>query len=170
MLNGRSAAIATSGILTAVMLVFRCPEWLHADSWHVAFVHHFFHANLFHLAANCLSLWLMLRLPSARLDIRQIVTAYICASVSWYFATRDVVGASNFIFAFAGLRTPSFRSKWWRLQSVRTFLVVTVLMAVFPQVSAVTHVISFGLGCMCSAVTRTLKETDHDLVRISSHR
>lgn len=169
MLDGRGTAIVTSGMLAAVMLAFRCPEWLHADSWRVALVHHFFHANVFHLAVNCLSLWLMLRVPSVRIGWRDILAAYACATASWFFATRDVIGASNFIFALAGLRTPSFRSGWWRRSSVRTFLAVTVFMAVFPQVSALTHIVSFGLGCVFSAVFRTFNRISHDLARISSH-
>lgn len=169
MLDGRDTAIVISGMLAAIMLVFRCPEWLHADSWHVALVHHLFHANVFHLAVNCLSLWLMLRVPSVRIGWRDILAAYVCATASWFLATRDVVGASNFIFALAGLRTPSFRSEWWRRSSVRTFLIVTVLMAAFPQVSAVTHIVSFTLGCLVSAVSRTINMTSHDLDRISAH-
>lgn len=167
MLNGKDTAIVMSGMLLAVMIAFQCPEWLHAGSWHVAVLHHLFHANVFHLAVNCLSLWLLFRKTVLRPSV--LVTAYLCASASWFASSVDVVGASNFIYAFVGLRTPSFRSGWWKLPSVRMFLAITLLMAVFPQVSAVTHVVSFMLGCLCSAVSRIIKRISDDLDRISSH-
>lgn len=167
MKGGREKVIVMMGLLVACMLLFRCPEWLHSDAWHVAFLHHFFHVNIFHLAVNCLSLWLMFRNPSSRLGWGEVVTAYVIASLSWFTATADVAGASNFIYALIGLRTPPLDSPWWKARQVRLFLVVTVIMAVFPQVSAVTHVTSFCMGCMAASVSRFIKSTGHDLDRVT---
>lgn len=154
-------------MLTVFLLLFRCPEWLHSHWWGISLIHHFFHANIFHLAVNCLSLWLMFRNPASVLRWRTVVMAYALATVSWFVSSADVVGASNFIFALIGLRTPSFRHAWWKQPSVRLFLAVTVAMAFIPQISALTHIVSFSLGCAVASVSRLINRTSNDLRRAS---
>ena len=155
------------GILTVFLLLFRTPEWLHSRWWGISLVHHFFHANIFHLAVNCLSLWLMFRNPSSVLRWSTLAIAYVLASLSWFASTAHVIGASNIIFALIGLRTPSFRHAWWKQPSVRFFLAVTVAMAVIPQVSAVTHIVSFSLGCAVASVSRIINRTSNDIRKVS---
>ena len=167
MRTGRDAVIIATGLLLVVLLLSGCPQWLHLDRWYIAFVHHFFHVNIFHLAVNCFSLWMMWSNPLTFFSKTQIILAYMLASASWFFSPVDVAGASNFIFALIGLRTPSFKSEWWKRQSVIVFLVVTVLMAVFPQVSAVTHIVSFIFGCIGAATLRVLKKIGNDIRRAS---
>lgn len=169
MRTGRDKAIIMIGILTAFLLLFHAPEWLHSRCWKISLVHHFYHANIFHLAVNCLSLWLMFRSSASVLRWSTIATAYILATASWFASPADVIGASNFIFALIGLRTPSFRHSWWKQRSVLFFLIVTAAMAVLPQVSAITHVVSFCLGCMVAALSRIINRISHDLSRISSY-
>lgn len=165
MRTGSDVAIVTIGLFVAVMLLSGCPQWLHADHWCICLVYHFFHANIFHLAVNGLSLWLMLRnRPIASV---QLLSAFVIGSLSWFFATADVVGASNIIFALIGLRTPSFRSAWWRQPSVIIFFVITILMSCLPQVSAVTHLVSFVLGCAGAFVSRILNGIGNDIRRAS---
>ena len=168
MRTGRDISIIAIGILLATMLLFGCPQWLHSDAWHVAFLHHFFHVNIFHLAVNSLSLWMMWR-RAPSIDWHLVFTAFILASLSWFASSADVAGASNFIFAALGLRTPELTSRWWRQASVITFLAVTILMAALPQVSAVTHIVSFVSGCICAAVFRTLKQIGDDVRRAAYH-
>lgn len=170
MRTGRDKAITIAGILTVFMLLFQCPEWLHSDVWYIAAVHHFYHANIFHLAVNCLSLWLMFRNPSSVLRWSTVAAAYVLASLSWFASSADVIGASNFIFAIVGLRTPAFSHSWWRQPSVLFFLIVTVAMAVLPQVAAITHIVSFSSGCLVASVSRFIKRISHDLHRVSNNR
>lgn len=166
MRTGSDFVIVTAGVLLAILLLFGCPTWLHRDVWYVAFAHHFFHVNPFHLAVNCLSLWTLRN----RVTALQCVAAYIIATASWFFAVTDVAGASNFIFALIGLRTPSLKSMWWRQSAVLVFLVTMVLMAVFPQVSALTHIVSFVLGCAGAALSRLFSRITDDVRRASYHR
>lgn len=166
MRTGRDFVIVTAGVLFVIMMLFGCPTWLHVDAWYVAFAHHFFHVNVFHLALNCFSLWTLRN----RVTLPHCVVAYLLATASWFFSSVDVAGASNFIFALIGLRTPSFRSVWWRQCSVGIFLVTMVLMAAFPQVSAVTHIVSFVLGCVGAAVSRLFSRITDDIRRASYHR
>lgn len=166
MRTGRDFVIVGIGILTCSMLLWGCPVWLHRDAWYVAFAHHFFHVNVFHLAVNCLSLWTL----RYRISLKQALAAYLLATASWFFSPVDVAGISNFIFALIGLRTPSFRSVWWRQVSVLVFLVTTVLMAALPQVSALTHIISFAFGCAGAAVSRLFISIADDVRRASYNR
>ena len=166
MRTGSDFVIVTAGALLAILLLFGCPLWLHSDVWYVAFAHHFFHVNVFHLAVNCLSLWTLRN----RVTLPQCVAAYLFATASWFFSSADVAGASNFIFALIGLRTPSFRSIWWRQSSVLVFLVTMALMAAFPQVSAVTHMVSFVFGCIGAAFSRLFIRIADDVRRASYHR
>lgn len=170
MRTGRDKAIIIIGILTVFLLLFHTPQWLHSHWWGIALVHHYFHANIFHLAVNCLSLWLMFRNSSSVLRWSTIATAYVLATISWFASSADVIGASNFIFALVGLRTPAFSHSWWKQPSVRFFLIVTVAMAAFPQVSAVTHLVSFSLGCLAASASRLIQRTSHDLNRVSYNR
>lgn len=165
MRTGSDYVIVTAGVLLAILLLFGCPTWLHRDVWYVAFAHHFFHVNVFHLAVNCLSLWTLRN----KVTLPQCVAAFLIATASWFFSA-DAVGTSNFIFALIGLRTPSFRSVWWRQASVLVFLVTTVLMAALPQVSALTHIISFAFGCAGAAVSRVFSRIADDIRRASYNR
>lgn len=166
MRTGRDCIIVTAGVLLVILLLFGCPQWLHRDAWYVAFAHHFFHVNVFHLAVNCFSLWTLRN----RTSLHQALAAYLLATASWFFSPVDVAGASNFIFALIGLRTPSFRSVWWRQTSVLVFLITTILMAALPQVSALTHIISFAFGCAGAAVSRVFSRIADDVRRASYHR
>lgn len=165
MRTGSDYVIVTAGGLLTILLLFGCPAWLHRDVWYVAFAHHFFHVNVFHLAVNCLSLWTLRN----KVTLPQCVAAFLIATASWFFSA-DAVGASNFIFALIGLRTPSFRSVWWRQASVLVFLVTTVLMAALPQVSTLTHIISFAFGCAGAAVSRVFSRIADDIRRASYNR
>lgn len=147
-----------------MQMLFGCPVFLHSDCGYIALVHHFFHANIFHLAVNCLSLWTLFR-PGRRYGISQIVFAYLIGSASWFFTSADVVGFSNVLFALIGLRTPSLKDAWWRRSSVVVFLAVTALMAFLPQVSVVTHIVSFVFGCIVAGILRVIQRIRNDFRR-----
>lgn len=87
-------------------------------------------------------------------------------AVSVYpLALRPVIGFSNILYATLGLRTPSFKSSWWRKPAVITFLVVTVLMLFIPQFSAVTHIAAFAIGVGLAALHRSYLEFTKDARR-----
>ena len=151
------------GIIELLVLVFLlagCPDWLHNDAWPMAFMHHFFHANIFHLAVNCYSLWILLR---AKRSIWVLIVAYLCATLSWFASDADPIGASNFIFALVGLCSPHFRHPWWRSRPTIIFLALNLAMLLLPQVSAITHIVSFSLGCMLASIRRGFKSLSRDI-------
>lgn len=168
-MRGNDIRIILSGILVFMMLVFGCPDFLHQKGMHVALTYHLFHANIFHLAANLLSVWLIFR-RDVTYRWQPLLLAFILAAASWYFTSDSVAGISNMVFAYLGLRTPSFRDCWWRQSAVLTFLVVTVVMAFLPNVSGITHIVSFVLGCACAALKRILKSIASDYRRASYHQ
>lgn len=168
-MQGNDIRIILSGILVSAMLLFGCPDFLHQKDAYVALTYHLFHANIFHLAANLLSVWLIFR-RDIKYRWQPIALAYVIAVISWYFTPDSIAGISNMVFAYLGLRTPSLRDGWWRQSAVITFLVVTVAMAFLPNVSGITHIVSFILGCACAAFKRILNSIASDYRRASYHQ
>lgn len=163
-MEGNNIKITIVGILVTMQLLFGCPAFLHQNNGCISLVHHFFHANIFHLAVNCLSLWTLFR-KDIKYSITPLVYAYLIATASWFCTSADVVGFSNIIFALIGLRTPSLRHAWWKQPAVILFLAITALMAFLPQVSAVTHIVSFALGCIVAGAYRIVNNLSRDYSR-----
>lgn len=163
-MEGNNIKITVIGILVTMQLLFGCPVFLHHDSGYISLMHHFFHANIFHLAVNCLSLWTLFR-KDIRYSPAALVSAYLIGTASWFFSSSDVVGFSNIIFALIGLRTPSLRHAWWKQPTVILFFAITALMALLPQVSAVTHIVSFVLGCIVAGAYRVANNLIRDYSR-----
>lgn len=163
-MEGGNIRITILGILVTTQLLFGCPAFLHHDCGYIALAHHFFHANIFHLAVNCLSVWTLFR-KDIRYTMTPLVLAYIIGTTSWFFTSADVVGFSNIIFALIGLRTPSLSHSWWKQPVVILFLAITALMALLPQVSAVTHIVSFVLGCIVAGAYRVVNNLSRDFRR-----
>lgn len=168
-MEGQNFKIVTIGILVTAFLLFGCPEFLHRDEAYISLLHHFFHANIFHLAVNCLSIWTLFR-KGARYRVLPVILAFVIATASWFFTSSDVAGVSNWIFALIGLRTPSLGHSWWRHTNTITFLVITALMSLLPNVSATTHIISFVFGCITAGVIRLTDSVCRDYSRATYNR
>ena len=168
-MEGNDIRIIITGLLLSETLLWGFPDFLAGKAICVAMLYHFFHANIFHLAANLLSVWLIFG-KGRRYPLSHFILAYIIGTLAWYCSAVPVVGVSNFIFALLGLRTPSLKDAWWRQSSVRVFLVVTVGMAFVPNVSAVTHIVSFASGCVCAALGRIFKGIGSDYARATYNR
>jgi hypothetical protein len=165
-MEGSNIRIIIVGILLTIHLLFGCPVFLHQDYGYIALMHHFFHANIFHLAVNSLSIWALFR-KGYKYTVVSLVWAFLIGSVSWFCTSSDPVGFSNIIFALVGMRTPAFSNGWWKQSSTIVFLVVTALMAFLPQVSAVTHIVSFALGCIVAGAYRIINRVNRDFRRAS---
>ena len=163
-MEGSNIRIVIIGILLTMQLLFGCPTFLHYDSGYISLVHHFFHANIFHLAVNCLSVWSLFR-KGYTYRIAPLVWAFLIGSASWFCTSADVVGFSNILFALIGIRTPSLKATYWRDPSVIAFIAITILMALLPQVSATTHIVSFVLGCVVAGAYRIVNSISSDFRR-----
>lgn len=165
-MEGGNIRIVLMGVLVTMMLLFGCPAFLHQDDAWISLVHHFFHANIFHLAVNCFSIWSLFR-KGIYYTTLPLILAFIIGTLSWFCTSADAVGFSNIIFALVGLRTPSLKHEWWRSSSVVVFLSVNALMLLLPQVSAMTHIFSFVLGCLIAGAVRVYKSLNRDFRRAS---
>lgn len=151
--------------LSAVFAIAGCPDYLLGGGNAIvrALTYHFFHANIFHLLANCLSIWLLFRGGRSRLAcLKELAAAYCIASLTYFAALRPVAGVSNMIFAVAGLRTSALGKTWFKRPETRVFLFVSAVMMFFPQLSAITHLLSFFSGAVLAAVMRAIKSVEHD--------
>lgn len=160
-MRGERIRLVLTLLLGVMLFVWGCPEFLHEDRWWVSLVHHFFHVNIFHLAINCISIWALFRRRFVY-SAASIVVPFLCATASWFVSPVDPAGASNFIYAVIGCRTPPFTHRWWRSQPVIIFLVTTAAMLFIPRISALTHIVSFALGIACAHVARFLKRRKYE--------
>lgn len=163
-MEGSNIRITIIGVLLSIHVAFGCPEFLHLDSWYISLMHHFFHANIFHLAVNCFSIWSLFR-KGYIYSIIPLACAYAIASISWFCISADAIGFSNILFALIGIRTPSLRNRYWRDPAVLSFIAITILMALLPQVSAITHIVSFVLGCIVAGILRIINSISRDFRR-----
>lgn len=151
-------------MLVAVYAAFGCPDsLLPGDSPYLcrAVFYPLFHANLWHLAVNCIAAWGVFK--PERTNRRDIFAAIIISFLVYPLALRPVVGISNILYAAIGLRTPSLRSRWWKQPAVIVFLVVTVGMLAVPQFSATTHIAAFAFGVGIQIVRRRINSIMRDV-------
>lgn len=148
--------------LLVLHLIPNLREWLLVqDTWVQMCLHHFFHANIFHIIVNA---W-VLSVFAKHTKWWQYVVAYTIASISILVSPAPVLGMSNVVYSVVGLRTPSFDSKWWKSPSTIIFLCATFAMLFFPNVSAVTHIVCFVAGLVFAILVRWYKIIRHDSAR-----
>lgn len=155
-------------VLSIVFIFLERPEYLYGKSFLTSVTYHFFHANIFHLAANCLSVWYLFKKTitrNAKTMIAEILIAYIIATFSYMVAFRPIIGVSNMLFAIIGMRTPAWSSSWWRAKETKLFFGITLFMLLFPQVSAITHITAFIIGVIVSMTKRKIKSLENDYRR-----
>ncbi len=144
-------------LFTLVYILFGQPDYLlNGPVLCRALTYHFFHTNIFHLAANMLPIWILFS-PQCRIrpSFVKIFIAYIIAVVTFFVATRPILGLSNILFALSGLSIKDFR-KWIKSPAARIFLVVSVVMLAVPAYSGVTHLLSVFCGVALSNLYRLL--------------
>lgn len=158
-------------LTVTLFILLGCPDYLSSGTinvWIKALTYHAFHANVFHLLANSLSIWLLFRKTTTRTDkqnIKDFLIAYIIATLTYFISLRPVVGISNIIFAVIGLRTPSFKSEWWKAPNTILFFIVSTLLLLFPHFSAITHIVSFVCGVLLACFNRKIKSLENDYRR-----
>ena len=151
--------IVIIGILWLAFMLFGCPDWLQYGPWELrALVYPLFHANIFHLACNCLGIWATFD-PRVSDPWRRLLVGYAISVLVYPLSVHPVVGISNVLFAISGMCSP-VRSPRWKSPTMLVFVAVMLLMALLPGVSAVTHVASFILGVLYSSIRIKLQRHD----------
>ena len=161
--TGKATAVTLVAILALVYALVPVPEWMREGvTLRCALLHHFWHANVYHLAANSLVLlsfgWAMPRW------YRLLPGAYAAASLSLLAATGPVIGFSNIIFAMSGLCAPMVKNYWERRETW-IFIGVMVGMLFIPRLSAMTHMASFAGGLALGFINKTIRRTADDCRR-----
>ena len=157
-------------VLVLLQALQGAPAYLLGDGGFLlrASTYSLFHANWFHLAVNCIALWTIFVKPRKRYPCkpcRDLLIPYIIAMAVYPLSARPLIGFSNVLYAIIGMRTPPFRSAWWRGRNVWIFLGATLLLGLLPQLSTLTHLAAFAAGTACAAVGRVYKNTLNDAGR-----
>lgn len=142
--------------LALVFAVAGSPSWLADDGASLPvrmLTYHFFHANIAHLAVNCIAIWSMFR-PGRTDTARCLLLGLLISVLVYPLHLRPIIGISNMLFAVSGMRTPALDSAWWKSTNARSFICIMLFMLPFPQFSAVTHIASFVLGVLCACAFR----------------
>lgn len=153
--------------MMAVLAAFsfaEIPEILYTGEWPAMLVYPFFHANVFHMLLNCLAVWTVFD-PRTRPEWWYLPVAYVISAAAYCMTDEVIVGFSCVLFAVAGIRTPSFRSRWWRTWNCRVYLGVMLLTFLLPMFAAKAHLISFAMGVAVSACVRFKRRLDYDTRR-----
>ncbi len=154
-------------LLCVIYLVYHSPLFLLDSRPAGMLLHHFFHVNWLHLVVNCYATFVLL---SRRGDWREILAAYIIASLSFICSPHPSIGMSNFLYALMGLRTPSFSHSWWKSANTIIFLAFTVGYLFVPGISALTHMVSFAGGVCAAMGRRVYHKTFSDYGKASKRR
>ena len=145
------------------------PDILYTGEYPAMLVYPFFHANIAHLALNCLAVWTVFD-PRTRPEWWYLPIGYIIASATYLLTDYVLVGFSCVLFAVAGIRTPSFRSPWWRTWNCWVYIGTMLLMFLLPMFAASAHLISFAIGVGVSACVRFKRRLDYDTRRAKGGR
>lgn len=154
------------GALVALHAIFRVPQFFygHTPLLLRSVAYNFFHVSWWHLAVNCLAVWTLFP-PGRKVSGWQLALALLIAVAVYPFSTRPILGASNFLYAYIGLRTPALESPWWRKTPTLVFLSVTVAMVFIPRIAGLPHIFSFAGGVFLAGTGRILKELTRDTRR-----
>ena len=148
-------------LLFAVFITGNAPRaWLLTEPQAVRCVlHHFFHANIFHLAVNCLAVWTMF--PKGWSEHREeLLVSFAVGSLSALAAPWPVIGFSNTLFSVLGYRAA--RYGWYRTAQFVVLVAAVLLTAFIPGISGLTHILSLAGGFAASMAASTYRKLSSD--------
>ena len=156
--------IAIIVLLVALQAIVGIPDYMTGGPYiQRALTYSFFHASWLHLAVNCLAVWGVY--GRGRKPVRDLILSLLVAVIVYPLSFRPVIGFSNVLYCTLGLRVPPFSHQWWKTANAVTFIVVTLAMAVTPQLAATTHIASFLCGMFLSYILRSIQNITNDARR-----
>ena len=159
-------------IIIAVLFAFffvRIPDELYTGEYPAMLVYPFFHANIFHLLLNCLAVWTVFD-QRTKPEWWYLPIGYIISAAAYCLTDYVIIGFSCVLFAIAGIRTPSFRSAWWRTWNCWAYIGTMLLMFLLPMFAASAHLIAFAIGVGVSICVRFKRRLDYDTRRAKGSR
>ena len=145
------------------------PDILYTAEYPAMLVYQFFHANVFHLLVNCLAVWTVFD-PRTRPEWWYLPVGFIISAATYCVTDYLMLGFSGVLFAIAGIRTPSFRSPWWRSWNCWAYIGTMLLMFFLPMFAASAHLIAFSMGVGVSVCVRFKRRLDDDTRRAKGGR
>lgn len=111
--------------------------------------YHFFHANFFHFAANALCVAIMRPSP------RDILMAWIVASIATFLVLTPTIGFSAIIYSYIGLNIIK-----WKISIIdwAIFIASNLLTAFIPNIAFWMHFVAFSIGMTVYYINRKLKD------------
>lgn len=137
---------ALTAALSAPLLFAGCAQH-YAASWEGPFLNHlccqFFHAGVWHLAANLYVLWAL------RFSPKEMLAAYALSVPATFASASGCVGFSSALYALMGIRSARARisPKAWAL-----FAAANAVTAFVPAVAFGVHLAAFVSGFLCAKV------------------
>lgn len=170
--------IVVVGILCIVYILFGCPVGFASGSEAYitrALSYQFFHVNLFHLAVNCISVWILWKPENDTDNRKEFFIAMLISFLVYPFGVRPCIGFSNVLFAVCGLRFRYFISSWfWRKAEIIFFYAVMIGMCFLHQFAGISHIAAYLAGVFITSahdkVSERLKPLINDVRRFSGNR
>lgn len=155
-------AVVVVLILVAFYQFVPIPEYMGVNKHLSALTHHFFHANIVHLITNCYVAFMLLSRNSFVNWWVELLIAFLVASLSYYTAINPTIGFSDILYAVIGLRTPPIYHPWWKKHTTILFIAFMLIYLFIPNISALTHIISFVSCVVISGFARAIGKTNED--------
>jgi membrane associated rhomboid family serine protease len=122
------------------------------------FYYMFFHANVFHLAGNCLGAYYLVR------NIKSLVAAYgVSVALSFIiYAPFPTVGFSAPLYVLAGIYGRLFQRNPFKEPSLLITYVLLVAGLFIPHLNGLLHIAALGCGVLISLFSRFVKQIQYD--------
>ena len=168
--SGKIVSISIIAILWIVYFSAGRPMFMNSDlPWLLrASLHHFFHANIFHISVNTLSIWFLYRRQNKKCII-ELLCSWAIATLAFVASSEEkpTIGFSDMLYAVCGFRFLNAFPNWKKDHHAWVFLAMLSLFCLMPGTSSGTHILSFALSATASLATRKIKETQDDFRRAS---
>lgn len=165
--------VAVIALLVAMRFV-SVPDIVSHPCFGAALSHHFFHANILHLAVNCWSCWLLFRPEGKNASLKVLLAGYAIATLAYLVATpllsRAPIGFSNVLMAVCGLSVRHYAPGWWKRQWFISIVAVNLIMLLTPAMAALTHLLSFAAGIAIGSISCIMKKNKKDYERVAGNR
>lgn len=127
-----------------ILIISICFFFAHDTSyWYGCFIYMFFHANIFHLAANLFTLWII------RINKQRVVVSY-AISVFAYLLFPNAIGLSGMILAIVGMYASK---KTWIY-----FAIFSIVTAFIPNMAFGVHTICFIAGFLYNKLSTLIND------------
>lgn len=125
------------------------------------FYYMFFHANIFHLAGNCLGAYYLVR------DVRSLIVAYIISVALSFivYAPFPTIGFSAPLYVLAGIYGRLFQRNPLKEPFLLVMYVLLIAGLFIPNLNGLLHVAALACGVLIAIISRFIKQIQYDYRR-----